>query len=114
MEIENALESKSEGPSQKHQDRDASRPMSGAENPNLSGQQAQKEGGQSSLPLTPKAEKGNATEVGHPGPIGLDVGTANIVMAQNRNEGTETHLQLNAFFPIPYTSITKQTLVGDN
>ncbi|MBC8412785.1 hypothetical protein H8E50_03830 [bacterium] len=44
------------------------------------------------------------------GPIGLDVGTSNIVMAQNK--GSKIHMvkQLNAFFTIPQSKFTKKIL----
>ena len=37
------------------------------------------------------------------GPIGLDIGTANIVVAYNTSNDIKTHMQLNAFFTIPYS-----------
>jgi hypothetical protein len=48
------------------------------------------------------------------GPIGLDIGTANIVMARNSSNGVKTSLQLNAFFTIPHSRITETTLSRDN
>ncbi len=44
------------------------------------------------------------------GPVGLDVGTSNIVMAQN--SGNKIHMvkQLNAFFTIPKSKFTKKIL----
>ncbi len=47
------------------------------------------------------------------GPIGLDIGTANIVVAHNSSNDIKTHMQLNAFFTIPYSSITGKTLSND-
>jgi hypothetical protein len=44
------------------------------------------------------------------GPIGLDVGTSNIVMAQNRGSKISIAKQLNAFFAIPQSKFTKQIL----
>ncbi|MCJ7772547.1 MAG: hypothetical protein MUP22_05375, partial [Desulfobacterales bacterium] len=47
------------------------------------------------------------------GPTGLDIGTANIVVAYNASNDIKTHMQLNAFFTIPYSSITGKTLSND-
>lgn len=48
------------------------------------------------------------------GPIGLDIGTANIVVAQNRGRDIRALRQLNAFFTVPYSNITKRTLLRDD
>jgi len=124
MEIGNSYTSKRKGQSQKDKNRIASRPESKAEkpgiqfledeNPDVLGQQWPGDNVTPPSSLPPKGKQEDKIEVGHPGPIGLDVGTANIVVAQNRDSDTRTLLQQNAFFPIPYTSITKQTLKGDN
>jgi actin-like ATPase involved in cell morphogenesis len=45
------------------------------------------------------------------GPIGLDVGTSNIVMAQNRGSKLYIAKQLNAFFAIPQSKFTRQILI---
>lgn len=47
------------------------------------------------------------------GPIGLDIGTANIVVAHNTSNDIKTQMQLNAFFTIPYSNITGKTLSND-
>ena len=44
------------------------------------------------------------------GPVGLDIGTSHIVMAQNRGKSINTVKQLNAFFTIPYAKFTKKIL----
>jgi hypothetical protein len=44
------------------------------------------------------------------GPIGLDVGTSNIVMAQNKGNRISVMKQLNAFFTIPQSKFTRQIL----
>ncbi|MBF0506188.1 MAG: hypothetical protein HQL09_05080 [Nitrospirae bacterium] len=44
------------------------------------------------------------------GPIGLDVGTSNIVMAQNKGAKIGIATQLNAFFAIPQSKFTGQIL----
>ncbi len=44
------------------------------------------------------------------GPIGLDVGTCNIVMAQNRGNRISISKQQNAFFAIPQSKFTRQIL----
>jgi hypothetical protein len=53
-------------------------------------------------------------ETDYPGPVGLDVGTANIVTAHGGAPAVKTFIQLNAFYAIPYSSITKQTLLRDD
>jgi len=47
------------------------------------------------------------------GPVGLDIGTSHIVMAQNRGKNIHTVKQLNAFFTIPYSKFTKKILVDN-
>jgi hypothetical protein len=42
------------------------------------------------------------------GPVGLDIGTSHIVMAQNRGRNIHTVKQLNAFFTIPRSQFTKK------
>lgn len=44
------------------------------------------------------------------GPVGLDIGTSHIVMAQNRGKNIATVKQLNAFFTIPNSKFTKKIL----
>ncbi|MEO5360750.1 MAG: hypothetical protein H7843_09945 [Nitrospirota bacterium] len=48
------------------------------------------------------------------GPVGLDVGTSNIVMAQNKGNKIQMVKQLNAFFTIPQSKFTKQILTQNN
>lgn len=45
------------------------------------------------------------------GPVGLDIGTSHIVMAQNKGKNIHTVKQLNAFFTIPYSKFTKKILL---
>lgn len=45
------------------------------------------------------------------GPVGLDIGTSHIVMAQNKGKNIHTVKQLNAFFTIPHSKFTKKILV---
>ena len=47
------------------------------------------------------------------GPVGLDIGTSHIVMAQNKGKNIHTIKQLNAFFTIPYSKFTKKILVDN-
>jgi hypothetical protein len=49
-----------------------------------------------------------------PGPIGLDIGTTNIVVAQKAGEDFQMHVQLNAFYTLPYSRITKEALLRDD
>ncbi|KPJ99421.1 MAG: hypothetical protein AMK71_09820 [Nitrospira bacterium SG8_35_4] len=44
------------------------------------------------------------------GPVGLDVGTSNVVMAQNRGDKIQIVRQLNAFFTIPQSKFTRKIL----
>ncbi|PLX49723.1 MAG: hypothetical protein C0613_06595 [Desulfobulbaceae bacterium] len=48
------------------------------------------------------------------GPVGLDIGTSHIVMAQNAGRHINTVNQLNAFFTIPYSKFTKKILVEND
>lgn len=48
------------------------------------------------------------------GPVGLDIGTSHIVMAQNKGRQIHTVKQLNAFFTIPYSKFTKKILVEND
>ena len=48
------------------------------------------------------------------GPVGLDIGTSHIVMAQNKGKQVHTVKQLNAFFTIPYSKFTKKILVEND
>jgi len=49
----------------------------------------------------------------HKGPLGLDIGTANIVVAKNNGKNDSTFIQLNAFYPIPYSRMTEKTLMKE-
>lgn len=44
------------------------------------------------------------------GPIGIDIGTTNIVIAQNNSKSVKTFRQLNAFYTVPYAKMIKKTL----
>ncbi len=48
------------------------------------------------------------------GPVGLDIGTSHVVMAQNAGRHVTTVNQLNAFFTIPYSKFTKKILVEND
>ncbi|MBF0609102.1 MAG: hypothetical protein SFH39_03200 [Candidatus Magnetobacterium sp. LHC-1] len=63
----------------------------------------------------PEPTRQMSTEAESPkGPVGLDLGTSNIVMAQNK--GTDLHIakQLNAFFPVIQSKFTKKILTQNN
>ena len=47
------------------------------------------------------------------GPIGLDIGTTNIVLAFKKNVDVQMLRQLNAFFTLPYSQLTKDALTKD-
>ncbi|NOX25371.1 MAG: hypothetical protein GXP59_04540 [Deltaproteobacteria bacterium] len=48
------------------------------------------------------------------GPVGLDIGTSHVVMAQNKGKQIQTVKQLNAFFTIPYSKFTKKILLEND
>ncbi|MBF0517096.1 MAG: hypothetical protein HQK97_08260 [Nitrospirae bacterium] len=48
------------------------------------------------------------------GPIGLDIGTTNIVSARARGSNIQITKQLNAFFTVPATKITGMTLIKND
>ena len=48
------------------------------------------------------------------GPIGLDIGTTSIIVAQLNGKSIKTSRELNAFYPVPDSKIIKRTLVKDN
>jgi hypothetical protein len=56
-----------------------------------------------------KAENENPVE----GPIGLDIGTTNIVLAYKQNADIRMLRQLNAFFTLPFSQLTKEALTRD-
>ncbi len=58
-------------------------------------------------------EKANGNGTAIEGQIGLDIGTANVVVAYNENKNIKNLLQLNAFFTIPYSKVTKKTLLRE-
>lgn len=63
--------------------------------------------------ISREKEIGESAE--HPkGPVGLDIGTSRIVMAQNKGKQIHTVKQLNAFFTIPYSKFTKKILVEND
>jgi hypothetical protein len=47
---------------------------------------------------------------GASGPVGLDIGTSHIVMAQGTGEKVKISSQLNAFFTVPNSKVTYKTL----
>lgn len=47
------------------------------------------------------------------GTIGLDIGTANVVVAHDRGKDIRALRQLNAFFTVPYSNITRRALLKD-
>ena len=57
-----------------------------------------------------KRQKTAATE---PGPIGLDIGTANIVVFKNGKSEVSTQMESNVFFTVQSLPQTKEFLVGN-
>jgi len=47
------------------------------------------------------------------GPVGIDIGTANIVVAQKRGEREITRVQLNAFYTLDYSRMTEIALLNE-
>ncbi len=47
------------------------------------------------------------------GPLGIDIGTANIVVAQKRGEREITRVQLNAFYTLSYSRMTEIALLNE-
>jgi len=48
------------------------------------------------------------------GPVGLDIGTSNIIVAQNERKYIKSTKQLNAFFTIPHSKFAESILVKNN
>jgi len=58
-------------------------------------------------------EEGEISEIPF-GPVGLDIGTSHIIVAQNEKDYIKSTNQLNAFFTIPYSKFAKSILVKNN
>ena len=56
-------------------------------------------------------DEANNTKV-FTGSLGIDIGTANIVVAQNKGREVSTTIQSNAFFTLPRSETTKEILSG--
>jgi hypothetical protein len=65
------------------------------------------------IPLRMSAKKTQEEESLVQGPIGLDIGTTHIVLAEKKGSMIKTSLLPNAFFTVPYSSLTKQALLRD-
>ncbi|MEA1967881.1 MAG: hypothetical protein U9N77_06645 [Thermodesulfobacteriota bacterium] len=63
--------------------------------------------------LSKDKEEGETAEVPF-GPVGLDIGTSHIIVAQNKKKHIKSTNQLNAFFTIPYSKFAKSILVENN
>ncbi|MBF0209286.1 MAG: hypothetical protein HQK68_00225 [Desulfamplus sp.] len=48
------------------------------------------------------------------GPVGLDIGTSHVIVAQNERRYIKTTKQLNAFFTIPHSKFAKDILVRND
>jgi hypothetical protein len=66
-----------------------------------------------SVPARVTKKRDREEEEAIQGPIGLDIGTTHIVMAEKKGSRIKTSLLPNAFFPVPYNSLTKQALLRD-
>jgi len=61
-----------------------------------------------------KIMKANSTaEPLSSGPLGIDIGTANIAIAQKRGEREITRIQLNAFYTLAYSRMTEIALLNE-
>ena len=63
--------------------------------------------------FTEKKER-RKTVTAEQGPIGLDIGTTNIVVYRNGNSEVSTHMESNVFFTVPALPQTKGFLHGNN
>ncbi len=63
--------------------------------------------------IAKEKEVGEDAEIAR-GPVGLDIGTSNIVMAQNKSRKIHMVKQLNAFFTIPQSKFTKKILTQND
>jgi len=63
--------------------------------------------------LTKKIKRRKAAAAEH-GPIGLDIGTANIVVYRKGNSESSTQMESNVFFPVPSLPQTKEFLIANN
>ncbi len=63
--------------------------------------------------ISKEKEVGEDAEIAR-GPVGLDIGTSNIVMAQNKGSKINMVKQLNAFFTIPQSKFTKKILTQND
>lgn len=63
----------------------------------------------------PSAEKSKPKKNGplSQGPLGIDIGTANIVVAQKRGEREITRVQLNAYYTLSYSRMTEIALLNE-
>jgi len=58
-------------------------------------------------------EEGETAEVPS-GPVGLDIGTSHVIVAQNEHSHIRTTNQLNAFFTIPHSKFAKDILLRND
>lgn len=58
-------------------------------------------------------EEGETADVPF-GPVGVDIGTSHVIVAQNEKDHIKSTNQLNAFFTIPYSKFAKSILVKNN
>ncbi len=47
------------------------------------------------------------------GPVGLDIGTTNIIVTHLNGKSIKTISELNAFYTIPFTKISRRSLLKD-
>jgi hypothetical protein len=70
---------------------------------------------QAALPVpVPREIQRRERERQSEGPLGIDIGTTNIVLAQSQGRDIRISLQLNAFFAIPYSGLTRAALLQDD
>jgi hypothetical protein len=65
------------------------------------------------VPPRPSREAEPRVQESMEGPIGVDIGTANIGVAFSRDRSVLASLQRNAFYAIPWTPLTREALLKD-
>lgn len=68
----------------------------------------------SQKPVVDTEKEAGSPAIKTAGPVGLDVGTSHIIVAQNERNHIKTVKQLNAFFTIPRSKFAKSILAKNN
>ncbi len=73
-------------------------------------EQIEKAAAASQKPMVPKEKVIGEDAESPKGPVGLDIGTSHVVVAQNKHNYIETIQELNAFFTVPSAKFAKDIL----